>query len=192
MWPQRDDPKGALRTVVMPTDPGRATFTLRWPEGKAPGDQLPFWFDLGSWLGKTLDTIASFTVGVVPNGAGDVTVAAQGFVAATGTSITLAGGNVGTDYAVTFTIALASGGVLVRTVWLACHYLSPEGLASPIESNAAIPAVLPPLTLVDGVVTLDPAEFDAYQLARLNSYPNITVPGTGWRNNNGIAQYVYP
>jgi hypothetical protein len=191
MWPERRDAKGAIRTVAMPTDPGRATMPLRWAEGKAPGDLLPYFFDISAYLTNFGDSITSFTAAVAPNGTGDVAILAQGFQAFGLISVTLGLGNPGTDYAVTFTVDTATLDRIVRTIWLACQYLSPEGLETPLASNAAIPAVAPPLTLVDGVVTIDPTLFDAFRLAQLNSYP-VDRPTSGWWNNGGVAEYVYP
>ena len=168
-----------IRTVTMPLLPGRAAATQRWLEQKAPGDLLPYFFDVSSWLAG--DTIAGVVATVAPDGAGDVEIAAQGFTRAGLISVTLSGGNVGTDYAVTFAVTTAAGAVLVRTVWLYCQHLSPAPPAPPTV-QALIPAIAanPGLAVVNGVLTLD--------LSSLQTSIVNVLPGWCWNNAWSLAQ----
>jgi hypothetical protein len=177
-----------LYTVTVPTAPNEVNRPLVWLGQKAPGDNRQYALNCLPWLnGDMIDTVS---VGVAPNGSGDIVATFPGSQDVGKAVVTLTGGNAGTTYAVTFTITTIAGDVLVRTVWLFCQNLSPAPSVPPTV-QAVIPAVAPPLTVVNGVVTLDPAAFDAYQLARLNAYPTAR-PTSGWWNNGGIAQYVYP
>ena len=176
----------------MPTTSARATQTLRWLEGKAPGDALPYYFDLTAWLG--VDTITSATVGVAPNGAGDMVAEGAPGLSGSIIAVELSGGNPGTDYAVTVTVLTASGNTLVRAIWLACQYLSPEGALTPISTTAAIPAVASPVVLVNGALSLDGPALLAFVLAELAKLPpsNTGLPVGEWYLDSGIPCQVQP
>ena len=177
-----------LYTVAMPTSPNEVNLPLIWPGQKAPGDDRVYALDCLAWLRG--DTIATVSATVAPNGSGDIVASGAAGQEVGKAIVTLTGGNAGTTYAVTFAITTIGGDALVRTVWVFCQNLSPAPPVPPTV-QAVIPAVAAPLTVIDGVVTLDPAAFDAFALSRLNAYPTIK-PNSGWWNNGGIAQYVYP
>ena len=138
----------ALRTVAMPTLPGRAAATLAWLDQKAPGSTLDYSLDITAWLGA--DTVVSASAGVAPSSG--LTITTQP-TAGSVLTVWLTGGTAGTNYAVTFTVSTAAGRTLVETIWLYCQNLSPAPAVAPTV-QAVIPATNLPLGIVGNAVTL--------------------------------------
>ena len=127
---------------------------LLWRGQKAPGDVRQYQLDCSSWV-PVGDSIVTVSVGVAPNSSGDVVATTPLAVAPTIAGVTLASGNPGTLYAVTFTVTTAGGAELVRTVWLFCQNLSPAMLVPPTV-QAVLPATLLPLTTAGPVLAAPP------------------------------------
>ncbi len=97
--------------------PLRPSGPLQWPP-KDPGDILDYQFDVAPALtGNDGDSISNFEVVISPSDAGDLSLAST---AADGSRavLWLQGGQVGTTYSITLTIATQAGRTLSRTVLL--------------------------------------------------------------------------
>ena len=114
---------------------------LAWP-AKDPADVLDYEFDISAaLLGNAGDGIASLSVAISPNGAGDVVLnssTADGAVVV----LWLSGGQAGTTYTVRITAATQSGRTIGRAVLLPVL-----ALAAPIVPAGAL------TTLAGAVIT---------------------------------------
>ena len=126
---------------------------LRWVDQQDPGDSLPATFDITSWASALGLSVSGLAVGIAPNGSGDIAASAVSYTAAGLLVATLTGGNIGTDYAVTFTVTFSNGDTLERTVWIYCQNMSAVGYV-PASTVALIPGVSLPLQIVNGLVTI--------------------------------------
>ena len=126
-----------LRTVYMPTLQGTLTQTLKWVDQKDPDSTLDYTLDLTQWLGS--DTILSAAAVVAPNYTGDIVITS---ISNTKTKVTvwLTGGNVGTNYAVTFNVITNGNRTLNETIWLFVQNLSPAP-AVPVNIQGIIPTI---------------------------------------------------
>ena len=145
------------RTIELPTSPLQRPRTMRWREGHSPGDVLRYTLDARRWLAQSGDVVTALSVGAAPNGIGDLVVSGATFSPDGVCSAVLAGGSDGTDYAVTFSVTLASGQVLSRQIWVLCEHLSPYSSEGELIVGM-VPAVASPLVVNAGTVTLpDPS-----------------------------------
>jgi hypothetical protein len=135
-----------LYTVYMPVQAEQVNRPLTWRGQKAPGDVRQYCLDVTSWLYPG-DSIATVSASVAPNGSGDIAASSPIAVSPGRAGVTLAHGNAGTVYAVTFTIVTTEEEELVRTVWLFCQNLSPEPPVAPTV-QAVLPAVVEPLVYI--------------------------------------------
>jgi len=104
---------------------------LAWPV-KDPGDTLDYVFDITPALAANPgDTIATLDVTVSPDNAGDATLVSASADGARAV-LWLTGGQAGTTYTVTVSVATAGGRALVRSIALPVLALS----AAPAPANA--------------------------------------------------------
>ena len=111
---------------------------LNWPI-KDPQDVLDYQVDIGpAVVGNQGDVIASLTISVTPNNAGDLTVnsaAADGTLAV----LWLSGGQAGTVYTITLAIVTTSGRTIQRSILLPVLELSvPPMPANAIQTSAGV------------------------------------------------------
>lgn len=119
--------------------PAAASALASWP-AKDPGDVLDYRFDITTAVaGNPGDGISALDVAISPNNPGDL-VLNSCWADGTSAVLWLAGGQVGTTYTVTLTLATTVGRMLSRSVLLPVLALSsPPLLASALVTNAGTP-----------------------------------------------------
>ena len=107
------------RTIIVPlVMPARST--LRFPN-KDPNETLDFSLDMTNYVSETGDSVTSFSTNVTSATTPALVAADQAISSDTPALLTavISGGLIANDYPVIFAITMASGLVIVRTVWLA-------------------------------------------------------------------------
>jgi hypothetical protein len=113
-----------------------------WPQ-KDPGDTLDYIFDIAPALtANPGDAISTLDVTISPANAGDLALTSSG-VDGTRAVLWLTGGQAGTVYAVTLTMATSAGRTIVRSI------------ALPVVSLSSLPVTAETLTTQTGVVLTD-------------------------------------
>jgi len=143
------------RTIIVPlVMPARST--LRFPN-KDPNETLDFSLDMTNYVSETGDSVTSFSTNVTSATTPALVAADQAISSDTPALLTavISGGLIANDYPVIFAITMASGLVIVRTVWLAVLPITYEYQGT-VFTNVAPGQVGPqgnqgpPGTVVDG------------------------------------------